>query len=181
MEEPLFGERQQKTQIFFYLSAGAVTLFVLFSVIVSIVFGINKHQHFVMAIALLCEFAVLVVLTRWYRAGDLDPKTKYLIIFFVLAVILSGVALNTYVWEKPPSPIECTGLYDFATATCYKNMNNCFGPTYCVQIDPKSPNGYCVEINPCPVNTTTTSTTKAPPPEFMMTGHSTTGRNYAAK
>jgi len=157
MDEPLFGERQQKTQVVFYISASAVSIFVAFSIVVAVIFGIGKIQHFFLAASLGCLFAVLVILCKWYRAGDLDPKTKYLIFFLVFVVLLTAASLNAYVWEKKPTPppvITCNGLYRFSDATCFPNIATCTGPGACVVIEGKF--GHCEPIPTC--NTTSTST-----------------------
>jgi len=86
----------------------------------------EKSQHFVLAAVLICMFAVLVILGKWYRAGDLDPKFKYLIIFVVATVVLTAIAVNVYVWEPQPvipPPPKCDGLYQISTGLCFPMCN----------------------------------------------------------
>jgi len=100
MDEPLFGEKKPKAQIALYILATLISLFVLFSIIVAIVFGIKDYDHFILAIALIFIYTILVLLSKWYWDGDLEPKFKYLIILVFASVMITAIALNAYAWKK---------------------------------------------------------------------------------
>jgi len=131
MEEPLFGEKKQNTKIALYVIAALLTLFVLFTVIVAIIFGIKDYEHLILAIALIFIYVILAILTKWYWDGDLDPKFKYLLIFILATVLITAIALNAYAWKKPPEPPQlptCNGLYRFSDGVCLPSCS--FG--YCL-------------------------------------------------
>jgi len=141
MDEPLFGERTQKAQVLVYVVGGIVSIFVLYSLIVAIIFGIQEKEHFVIAVAMLLSYVVLIILFKWYRAGDLEPKFKYLIALVVVSVLVTAIAVNVYVWKKPPPvppPIHCNGLYRFSDGTCFPDCsteaNTCLYYGTCMQI-----------------------------------------------
>jgi hypothetical protein len=37
---------------------------------------------------------------KWYRDGDLEPKFKYLMIFVLITVLITAIALNLYAWVQ---------------------------------------------------------------------------------
>jgi len=134
MNEPLFGEKKQETQVVVYVAAAILSVFVLYSVIIAIVFGIRDPPHFISAIALICTYVVLAVMCKWYTAGDLDPKFKFLIAFALVTVIIVAITVNVYVfkWPKPAPPpkIPCDGLYRVSDGACF---SECYSGT-CLEI-----------------------------------------------
>jgi len=66
MDEPLFGEKTQKSQIIVYIIGSIVSLFFLFSLIVSIIFGIQNKEHFILSAVIVCIFVTLVILVRYF-------------------------------------------------------------------------------------------------------------------
>eukprot|EP01119_Soliformovum_irregulare_P009081 TRINITY_DN22210_c0_g1_i1.p1 TRINITY_DN22210_c0_g1~~TRINITY_DN22210_c0_g1_i1.p1 ORF type:complete len:187 (+),score=38.61 TRINITY_DN22210_c0_g1_i1:57-563(+) len=140
MDQPLFGEKEKKTQVAFWIFAALISIFILFSVIIAIVYGVTdkEAEHFVPAVALIIVYAVLVVLTKWYRGGDMDPKMKWILVVLLIGVILLGVTVNVYVWKKkpvPPALPQCDGLYDFSQGTCMPR-SQCGYAGYCVTMGP---------------------------------------------
>jgi len=139
MDEPLFGEKTQKSQIIVYIIGSIVSLFFLFSLIVSIIFGIQNKEHFILSAVIVCIFVTLVILFKWYWAGELDSRFKYLIGLVILTVFFTGIAINIYVWQKVPS---CNGLYRFSDGVCFPN---CATGTCLIPIE----TGTCFVIPSC--------------------------------
>jgi FlaA1/EpsC-like NDP-sugar epimerase len=163
MDQPLFGERTTKTSLLFYIVSALITIFVLFSVVIAVVFGISTHEHFVLALSLICSYITLVVMYKWYSNGELDPKFKYLLAFYLLTVILIAISMNCYVWIKrteiETEKIKCNGVYRTSDGACFVGVNGCQGSSsICVQFN--GTQAACVTIPDC--NPTTTSTTGVP-------------------
>jgi len=159
MDEPLFGERKEKTTVVAYVVGAIVTVFVLFSLIVAIIFGVKTmKEHFVLAGVLLCNYFLLVIMYWWYSKGDIEysPKYKFLLFFAILSVIVAGVAVNSYVWlPKPKLEIPCNGLYYVPDGTCITKeaITTCaLQGNYCL-----SPYSWQCMFAGCNATTTTSS------------------------
>ena len=55
-----------------------------------------------------------IILFRWWRAEDLDPKFRLLLLLLVIQTLLIGVALNINIWIKRCNKLslsdECKSL-----------------------------------------------------------------------
>jgi len=158
MEEPLFGEKKPSTQLILYVIGAIVSVFVLFTIIITVVYGILRDRdHFVLALAMISNYVVLVVLFKWWNKGDLDNKFKYLLVIVVVTVLVTGIACNVYAWKplpKGPPPIQCTGLYRVADGFCFTNLCN-YDSSSCLQVPTGNGTDYSCQ-NICNSNTSTT-------------------------
>eukprot|EP01118_Nematostelium_gracile_P020405 TRINITY_DN9878_c0_g1_i1.p1 TRINITY_DN9878_c0_g1~~TRINITY_DN9878_c0_g1_i1.p1 ORF type:complete len:162 (+),score=24.31 TRINITY_DN9878_c0_g1_i1:100-585(+) len=156
MEEPLFGEKKKPTTVAFWVFVVIVTLIALVSIILGLVYGIKNPEHIVLSVSVLFTWVVFVILTKWFRDGDLDSKFKFLIGLTVVVLLMISFATIYYSVKKPPKIPElpqCDGLYSFASQTCY----------------PLCPSGTCMDMdyflcNPtynCNVTASSTTTTNA--------------------
>jgi len=166
MDQPLFGERKPSNQIAVYVFGGIVSAFVLFSLIVAIVKGIHEKEHFVLAVGLIMVYINLIILYKWYRSGELDPKSKYVLILLALTAIVIGVSINVYAWKKGPvipQMPQCDGLYQFSTKTCFHtDISTCVPPNQCLEFYPSAGVASCVSKN-CTTPSTSTSPTTGNP------------------
>lgn len=107
MDEPLFGhEESRRDQTLHFLAGGSVALFTVLTIIFSIVQGFSKSVvHLFLGASIASIAACLVVLVRWFRNGDLDPKFKFLIAGIGASLTLLCIVANVYFWEDKNSGI----------------------------------------------------------------------------
>jgi len=144
------------------LVSAVVTLWVLYCTIIGLVFGFKDDRgHLVLTFTLCMTYATMVVLFRWFRNGELDPKVKYVIWMMVAVLLMMGISLNIYVWSPPPycdPQPSCAGLYRTSDDMCFPNANDCFTPYTCLIISG--------DIATCGT-LANSSTTTGGPPYFM--------------
>jgi len=144
--QPLFGERKTGNETFFWIVSVLLTLFVLVTVACAIAIGVTKQLigNYIMAAAILFYYSILVILTRWYRTGDLDPKFKWILILFVISTVILCIAATIYTWGKPEKiDIQCDGLYRPSNGVCFPNIDSCNAYDQCLQFS--STQAYCVQ------------------------------------
>merc|ERR1712000_705893 len=92
---PLFGEESTGKKA---VTWGVVILLAawgLFCVGIGLGFGI-KENFTNMVLAAVSS----IILFRWWRAEDLDPKFRLLLLLLVIQTLLIGVSLNLNIWVK---------------------------------------------------------------------------------
>jgi len=127
----------------------------LYSVIIGFAKGLGgsetayaHSEHVVYALLVLFLLILTGVIFRWYKNDDppLAPKFKYLIMACAVLTIYAGASLNSYVWiPPPPPPPTCNGLYRFSDGVCFKNIDACYQPDFCLKLAGKS--GICVNCS----------------------------------
>ena len=65
----------------------------------------TERHHIGLGMLVVFIFALTVILFKWWRNGDLDPKFKWLLMFAIITVVLACAVTQTYVWVKPIKPI----------------------------------------------------------------------------
>ncbi|KCV67859.1 hypothetical protein H696_05589 [Fonticula alba] len=160
---PLFGEESRKEKWFQYLAIGALTASTLAAFIMSITSGISQNGiHFGLGIGLLAFLALVLLLWRWYRAGDLDPKFKYFIAVFWLVQLVMVIVGFIYFSYKPtdynalcPNGFwyQNITLPDTKAARCYSMCK----PGFCLDTNVPAP-GRCYNC------------TQTPPPKGSFAG-----------
>lgn len=111
MDLPLFGEEKQKLKWINYVIAALVAFVVLFTLVVSFVKGLSaSYVHVFTGFVVVLSTIPIIVLGRWYRNGELDPKFKILIYYMCAMVVLMSCAANIYFFlgfqaQGPECPI----------------------------------------------------------------------------
>eukprot|EP00003_Mantamonas_plastica_P002822 TRINITY_DN1222_c0_g2_i1.p1 TRINITY_DN1222_c0_g2~~TRINITY_DN1222_c0_g2_i1.p1 ORF type:complete len:147 (+),score=35.32 TRINITY_DN1222_c0_g2_i1:256-696(+) len=129
MDQPLFGEEKKKNKYLKYGVYFILTAFVLETVIVAVLKGLDKNGHWYhifLAALVLIELAAFGILIRWYNRGDLDPKFKQMIVLLGFLVFITCLSAQFYVFEPPPPGSACAGLYSNALSKCYPTCPNNF-------------------------------------------------------
>merc|ERR1712000_207096 len=73
----------------------------LFCVGIGLGFGIKENFTNILLAACMVVAAVSsIILFRWWRAEDLDPKFRLLLLLLVIQTLLIGVSLNLNIWVK---------------------------------------------------------------------------------
>lgn len=97
MDLPLFGEERQKLRWVNYVVAAATAVIVLFTLVVSFVKGLQaSYVHVFTGFVVVLSTIPSIILGRWYRNGELDPKFKYLIFYMCAMIVLFCIAANVY-------------------------------------------------------------------------------------
>ncbi|KAL6056273.1 Transmembrane protein C7orf23 [Balamuthia mandrillaris] len=139
-EAPLFGEEKPGVKWVVWIVGILTTIFVVFCTISGIVFGVKRNtpQHFLLVAVLLCICVILIILFRWYKQGDLDPKFRFLIFSIVVLVFLTGAVLLAYVWPEPEQMPSCPkDVYDTKYDKCtLRGIWDC-----------DASQGYCAKIH----------------------------------
>jgi len=164
MDQPLFGEREKKTTALIYVVGTTLTIFVLFSATIGVIFGIErKAEHFVLVILMVLLFLTLAITYKCFSDGEFDPKLRWIIILLTIVVFIAGVAVNIYAWEplpEPPPKIECAGLYRTSDGVCFLGAAGCWDkPGYCVSISGHL--ASCTSNRNCPTTTGSVSTSSS--------------------
>eukprot|EP01088_Endostelium_zonatum_P017335 TRINITY_DN505_c0_g1_i1.p1 TRINITY_DN505_c0_g1~~TRINITY_DN505_c0_g1_i1.p1 ORF type:complete len:194 (+),score=18.03 TRINITY_DN505_c0_g1_i1:66-647(+) len=128
-KDPFFGEEKQSDKFMVWATAIILGIFVLFCSICGIVIGILHHvyQDIMVVGNMLLLVLVLIIIFRWYREGNEDPKYKWIIIALVVVIFTIGISINALVWGLKPCEIEeqpiCpNGIYFTDTRTCIENV-----------------------------------------------------------
>ena len=112
---------------------------------IGIAFGILQNASDILfaGCMLLAGFST-ILLFKWWRAEDLDPKFKILLLLLIAQVLLLGVSLNVNVWNQKPIELstQCMNyklLTDpiFSKADSGPWINQNFAPPGCVQRCPQ--------------------------------------------
>eukprot|EP01124_Arcella_intermedia_P022493 TRINITY_DN3356_c0_g1_i1.p1 TRINITY_DN3356_c0_g1~~TRINITY_DN3356_c0_g1_i1.p1 ORF type:complete len:175 (-),score=14.32 TRINITY_DN3356_c0_g1_i1:305-802(-) len=146
MDDPLLagGEEKKATGLVCGVSI-PVVLFMLFSVTICIVFGIQKNapEHYIMGGLTLALLILFLILMLWFWKGELEGKVKYLILIVLLCALLAGIAANMYAWRYL-LPNDCMGdgmFYSQSTHSCLSmQLGSCNKPHNCLEY--VSPNTF---------------------------------------
>ncbi|KAM9468318.1 transmembrane protein 243b [Clarias gariepinus] len=95
---PLFGETSARDRIINLVTGGLASLLVIVTIISAFVFPSlpPKPLNIFFAVCILLMCGSVLVLIRWYRQGDLEPKFRNLIYFMLFSVVLLCICANLY-------------------------------------------------------------------------------------
>ncbi len=133
-----------------------LVLWGLFCFAIGIAFGIIQNiTNLLLAAAMVIGCVSAIMLFKWWRAQDLDPKFRVLLLLLIAQVLLLGVALNVNIWVDrcPAKPADaCTAqklpIYVATNVSTGNPRVNCFA--YCASgygYDFTAPNPQCIQLN----------------------------------
>uniref|UniRef100_H3D569 Transmembrane protein 243, mitochondrial b n=1 Tax=Tetraodon nigroviridis TaxID=99883 RepID=H3D569_TETNG len=95
---PLFGETSARDRIINLVVGGFTLVFVLETVVSSVVFPSLPPQplNIFFAVCILLACGSTIVLIFWYRQGDLEPKFRNLIYYMLASIVLLCLCANLY-------------------------------------------------------------------------------------
>jgi hypothetical protein len=87
----------------------ALIVWGVFCVAVGLAFGfIQNVTNILLAGSVVIGSIAAILMFKWWRAQDLDPKFRILLLLLIAQVLLIGVAINVNVWidRCPPKPAD---------------------------------------------------------------------------
>lgn len=95
---PLFGETSARDRIINLVVGGLTSLLVLVTIISAFVFPNlpPKPVNAFFAVCIIMSCISVVILIVWYRQGDLEPKFRNLIYYFLFSIVLLCICANLY-------------------------------------------------------------------------------------
>eukprot|EP00002_Diphylleia_rotans_P012291 TRINITY_DN2404_c0_g1_i1.p1 TRINITY_DN2404_c0_g1~~TRINITY_DN2404_c0_g1_i1.p1 ORF type:complete len:168 (+),score=36.98 TRINITY_DN2404_c0_g1_i1:55-558(+) len=146
--QALYGETKTSDKLLWYGSYFFVGGFVLISIIMSFVRLGESIENILFAFCLVALSAPIVMLIRWYKSGEIEPRLIQIIIILAVNLVILGITTQVFIWKSyeeteeviaPPSGPSCGAnqFYDMASGGCFDKCTPpqlyCFGtPLGCV-------------------------------------------------
>ncbi|KAJ1677142.1 hypothetical protein EV182_006783 [Spiromyces aspiralis] len=99
MEEPLFGGISRRDLMMERAVSGVVLTTACITVLMSLIKGfVSSYVHILLGLVIAIFTYCEILLVKWYRIGDLEPKFKYMIAALAVGIVSLCLVANLYFW-----------------------------------------------------------------------------------
>lgn len=103
---PIYGEEGKGAKVLTWAVVVGLVVWALLCVGLGVAYGIlSNFTNILLAASVILTATSSILLFRWWRAEDLDPKFRILLLLLVANLLLIGVAImvNVFVNRNPPT------------------------------------------------------------------------------